>query len=391
MRLFATLLLGTGLIAAPAAAQCPENALQVAVNNFVEVTKPNAPIATHLANIDQVIAACPAEPYVLKAAAMTYASAPPPDAATAVKRPSRTREIFRQMWASLTGNTPAKLVMVENGPVYFGFDDVYNMESEVRALLFRAELIAGVLAPEDQPMGQGAPMRACESNDSSDSQRAYFWIKDQGDHPGAFNLLDRVAAYCEAEIANGRNEEMLSHRARALIASARRDLKKPDAPAKLQKAKADGERYFAIRKGWDTLYWREAESKELDGLLLQVSGKTAIAKEDWFKQPVMSDPEIEMIIAMHLDDIWARDAKAGGIAQAHKIYRDEMSKLGAQAFAAQDRAAARTLLYKAAKAHADGKVRAEANLGLKAPPEFLYRWLDPTYTPPPAAAPAPTP
>ncbi len=55
---------------------------------------------------------------------------------------------------------------------------------------------------------------------------------------------------------------------------------------------------------------------------------------------------------------------------------------------------ARLSLYEAAKKHADGVWRAEANKNVRKPPDFLYAWLDPDYKTPattPVTTPAPKP
>jgi hypothetical protein len=382
-RLAALAVMGA-LCATPAAAECLDTALQSTVDAFNEAVRPNANATAGLARIDALVAACPADPYVQRIAAQTYATVPAPNAAESVKRLARSRELFRQMWIT-TGNRnwDVRTAMGAAGPLYIGFNDLYEIESQVRDLLFQAEQLSGQLAPEDMPVGQGAPVRACALRDSSDAQRAWFWIKDRGDHPGAFNQLDRTIAMCAATPASA-NAELFAYRAKALVASARRGVDKPGAVDKLNRARADAATFLRLRGQHELIYWSKSDETELDALLIKATGVPP--RETWFKPPLLSDPIVEKYIGLALDAAWAEDAKTGR-ASLYKTYRGVVTQLYALAAQSQDVRAARTALFRAASAHATGGARAPENAGLPAPPDYLWKWTDPDYVAPPQPAP----
>jgi hypothetical protein len=384
--------LGVAPLAAAQTPACPpkEKAVQIALNNYYLAIKPDAQPEQILPRVEDIVRACSTEPYTLKIAAMTFATIKSADAHTAVARLARAREIFRLMWVSLKGSNPPILAMAENNsPFYVGFDDLYQTETQVLKLLFTAEQFANELAPEQMTIGKGAPMRACEQGDYIDAQQAYFWLQEK-DHAGAFNLLDRLAQYCTAEIDKGQYPQIIANRARSLLASAKRaGVDKPAALDQLKRARADADRYLLIRKGRYSAgeFWNDDDAN-ITGLLMQAMLKQGAAppRDQWFKPPLVSDPLTGRIIAMTLDAAWAEDSKTG-IASAYKTYRGEIAPLYALANTSADPKAARKLLFNAARDHAEARIRGPNNASLKAPPSYLYNWIDPDFV---APAPAPT-
>lgn len=380
-----------GLVAAiafaalPARADCPPDAVQTAFTAMQSAPKTaTSDVAALGDRLDRLAADCPANPYVLKAAATGWAALAGQDPNVAIDRFVRSRQLFRQMWANLKSGGAVTVTDASGGSKLFGFDDLHEIESRVRDLLFTAEQKAGRLAPEDMPPGQGEPLRACSQHETGDAQRAYFWVLNKGDHAGAFNVLDRTVAACESDFAKGSHLGALGQRASALTASAQRNLKAPSALEKLKRARVDGDRFHALNKGWDKVVWTREASARLDDLILQVlvGRGEAPPRTDWFTSDYVSTPTMEKLVALAIDAAWAANVKAGGMTLGHKTYRDELTSLWSQSLKASDMPAARTMIYTAAKAQAEGRTRAPENASLPAPPQYLYSWMDPAKTPP---------
>ncbi|MEZ5939424.1 MAG: hypothetical protein R3C52_14595 [Hyphomonadaceae bacterium] len=380
----AAVAMAAGVWCSAANAQCPDDGLQIAVNNYYALAKPDADVPAILGNIDNLVAACPADPHLLKIAATTYATGKVTDAKESVARLAHARQLFEQMWDNLNNSSVVRPVMTPDGAtMYVDFNNLHDLEGQVRNLLFQAEQVSGVLAAEDMPAKKGAPPRACRSSNTSNVQWAYFWIKDKGDHPGAWNLMDRLIGDCEAELAKGRYINMLAQRASAFVASVKRTPAQPDALKKLLQAKADSERYVALNGGYYIVYWSESDEAELLSMLAtaQSNANAIPPKEKWFVEPLLSDPVTVNYIAMALDQAWAKDMEVG-VSGGYKNYVGIISSSYATIKAQPDPMPGRALLFKAAKAHASGAVRAKGNEGLKEPPVFLYNWIDPNYVPP---------
>lgn len=374
-------------VGTPAFAACPDSGLQDVLNVYYETAKPNPDPASIISRTDAIVAQCPAEPYVLKAAAVTYATVKTQSVPESIANLSKSRALFRQMWDNLSGSSPARAVTGGAGErAMYGFDDLYNIEGQVRNLLWQAEQVSGQLADEDKPIGQGV-QRPCHYSDGSDGQRAYFWINSKGDFAGAWNFLDRVIAACNPTVENKKNVDLLGYRARALYASANRAPTAPDAFDKIKRAKADAERFYAIHGRYSSTWLSESDSQRINALYLQIAFKTGAVppNEKWFEAPNLTNPITATYIAMALDGAWAEDSKTG-ISSAYKTYRDVITKAYGRAQTSADPKAARTLLFDGAKSHASGKIRAPGNESLKAPPEFLYVWTDPNYVAPAPAA-----
>ncbi len=376
------------------AAPCPPSSLQTAIDVYLGTAKPDAKTDELQQRLDKLAQDCPKDPYVLKVTATAYATLKNTDAKVAVGRLSRARDLFRQMHDNMQPTNPPKPVQNEaKQTVYFGFDDLYTLETQVRTLLWNAEEQANLLADEDKPLAKGARPPPCTYTLNSDVQQAFFLLKDK-DNAGAFNFMDTAIAACTANIDKGQYKEMLARRAKSLFASAQRDLTKPDAYGKLKRAKVDADRFVQLRKVYDAIYWSESDHAELTRLLASqmMARGDAPPEKAWFKPPAVTDPMTLQFIGASLDTAWAEDAKLEASA-GYRVYRERITALFVLAKASPDEKAARKLLYKAAGEHAAGRIRAPENKSLKEPPNFLYKWIDPDYTPPaqPAsAAPAPS-
>lgn len=75
------------------------------------------------------------------------------------------------------------------------------------------------------------------------------------------------------------------------------------------------------------------------------------------------------------DEAWADDAEAG-LSGSYKSYRELVSTAYELTKSLDAPAPARQMLFEAAKAHADGDVRAPGNESLEPPPDFLYKWVN---------------
>ena len=373
------------VVASPAMAACPDTALQQAADLLVGLGQPNSAVSAYLASIDGLVQVCPADPYVLKVAAMTYnnAAARGPDGHTALINIAKSRALLGQLDENFRGTTGPKTVLVNGQPVAIGFDDLYELETTVLNGEFTTERNVKELAPEDMPIGQGAPMRACRQGDPIDAQRARFFIDKQGAHAGAMNLLDRVAQYCAAQLDFRVYDKIALNRAEALVSLAKKDPAQPGVLDMLRRAKADSIRYVTAEGGYD-LSWDARAANDLDKMIVAAmeKGGTAPGKEKWFSADLMKDPMTEQFISWRLDAAWAADNKAGA-ADAAKAYRAAIADLFALASASADPATAKRMLASAARDHSSGKYGAPENHSLRSPPDALWTFIDPGVKPVP--------
>jgi hypothetical protein len=134
----AIILAAATIFAAPAALACPEGALQETVSVMVSIGQHGEGVdpADATTSIDALTASCPANPYVLKVAALTRATL----AEAVSDKPARIslREHaladFEKAAALTTEATPAATVMINGMEMDLGFED----NAELRAALVDA-------------------------------------------------------------------------------------------------------------------------------------------------------------------------------------------------------------------------------------------------------------
>ncbi|MCA8901004.1 MAG: hypothetical protein KDA53_07100 [Hyphomonas sp.] len=363
---------------APAMAECPETALQSAADNFIAIGQPGADVSGILGAIDALVEACPTSPHVLKTGAMTYANGALADTENAVDHYTTSLNLISRMWDNIEGHT-AKSVIDQNGKTQIvGFTDLYDLKKYVLNGLLQAELTSGVSSPYTQPLAEGEAQPACRSTDKTDVSIASTWIRSHGDHPGAYNLMDRMIARCDADMADRRYTGMLGLRARALLASIQHDPRQDGALAKAERAKADSERFVALNGGYDSVAWLKSDTLNLERAtgVVRATMQPAVLSPDMFRPPRLNNPETEYSLALLLDEAWAKDADAG-LAGGYAAYREAISQAFEMTRPLDDPDPARLMLFNAAEAHASGAVRAPGHESLEPPPAFLYNWIKP--------------
>ena len=249
---------------APAFAECPETALQSTADSFNTLSQPGNDATETLQTVDSLIEACPNDPHVLKIAAIIYASAPSPDAETSVGRLTTSLNLISRMWDNLDGN-PTRYVTDQNGQkVPIRFLDLYDIEKQVLNGLLQAEQISGVQSTLTHPPAGADTDEGCKTMDNTMVSIASLWIRQQGEHPGAYSLMDHLIDRCEADLADPRYTRMLGSRARAMLASVQRDPGQEGALEKAAQAKADSERFVELFGGYDNAGWLKSNDLALE-------------------------------------------------------------------------------------------------------------------------------
>jgi hypothetical protein len=134
----AIILAAATFFVAPAALACPKSALQETVSLMVSIGQHGEGMdpTDATTSIDALTASCPANPYVLKVAALTRATL----AEAVADKPARIslREHaladFEKAAAMTTAATPTTQIMINGMEMDFGFDD----NAELRAALVDA-------------------------------------------------------------------------------------------------------------------------------------------------------------------------------------------------------------------------------------------------------------
>jgi hypothetical protein len=366
--------------AAANSAACPGNVLNETVEAFAASNQPNVNVAELVKFVDERAAMCPNEAHVQKYAAMArFNLANRTNGQEKLDHAMAARKFVAAMNAGMNGTDGLRMFMVGGQMGQSRLDDAYEVDKRSLEMLFVAETGAGALIPEHQPLQPGVNPGPCSDWAGSWATTTSIFIRERGDNAAAFNFLDRLIAACEANIVQGRNRDTLSHRARALFASVDRAPMAAGVKEKLDRITADTERYKLLRGGYDTLYWSEFDDKRLFDLYVKARLKEApkLPMEQWFT-PENIDKETTIAqIGAAFDETWAADAAAGGIRQAHKIYRDFMSRALALANQSARPPMAKRILTLGAFRHAEGEYRKPENAALPKPPIFLYNWIDP--------------
>ncbi len=363
---------------APAFAECPDTALQSTADNFIAVSQPGADVPEILKTVDGLVETCATDPFVLKLAAMAYANAPSPDTATSVGRFTTSLNLISRMWENIDAGPSAKSVTDQNGQKQaITFLDLYEIEKQITFGLLQAEQMSGVQSSYTHPPAGSDAETGCRGMYSSAVSIASQWVRTQGDHPGAYSLMDDRIAKCEADLADRRYTRILGNRARALLASIQRDPRQEGALEKAAQAKADSERFVELYGEYDYAGWSQSDARALEQATGTVRANQPLdLSEAVFMSPQLEDPATRHALALLLDDAWAKDSEAG-LAGAYKTYRAALNTAYDLTTSLDDPSPARAMLYKAVEAHASGEVRAPGHESLEPPPAYLYVWLKP--------------
>ena len=361
---------------APAFADCPETALQSTADSFNALSQPGNDATETLETVDSLIEVCPHDPHVLKIAAIIYASAPSPDAETSVGRLTTSLNLIHRMWDNLDGN-PTRYVTDQNGKkVLIGFLDLYDIEKQILNALLQAEQISGVQSTFTHPPAGSDTGKGCKTMDNIMVSIASLWIQQQGEHPGAYSLMDHLIARCEADLADRRYTRMLGSRAKALLASVQRDPGQDGALEKAAQAKADSERFVELFGGYDNAGWLKSNDLALEQATATavMANQTFTLSKELFLPPQLNAPGAKHALALMFDKAWAEDAEEG-LSGGYASYRDLVRTAYDLTGTLDDPGPARRMLFEAARAHAEGEVRVPGNESLEAPPDFLYKWV----------------
>jgi hypothetical protein len=338
--------------------------------------------------MDAIVKTCASNPNVLKVAAMTYhnLSANASDVARAYDRAVAAWTYYDAMRGARRPDQASVTVMAGGRPAQIDLYANDKSEETLFVSLIAAEMKSGNVYPDHKPLMPGEKPRVCRNWDASDAQNASWFVRHNVkiDIAPAMNFLDRVAAACAGAMENSVNDRILGLRAKALYELLKDNQKRPGALAMLDKAAADSRRFFQINPNGDTLYWSTYDRDRLDALALEVrAANMALPPEaDWFKPGNPESPAVVRAIAVKLDDAWAIDEPLG-TGGAYRTYRALIGDLFDKAMRSKNVMPARHAIALAAKGHSDGTMRGAGTKALKAPPGFLWNWIDPSVQPAP--------
>ncbi len=384
-------------LAAPAALaeDCKEAQLQTIANRFFALNDASLKPAPISAALKADVAACPADAYAQKIVALAHVNMtarPNLPAAEALTYASEAYAALQAMQANMPKDNGARTVLDgKGGSVAIVLTDSYDVSKRIIETLLTAEALAGRVAPSNPPPKAGDKKLNCDVYQTGTTQQVMFWIRDKQDSPGGMNILDRTIANCTGNEYNRATTHI--HRAKAISGMLKRTAGRPDAKQLVERAFADVAAFSAVRSS-DGLDWSAYDQRNLNEAVWKVlsSSGGGVPAEQWFTPANINKPFTNMSIAAALDAGYAKDvADAGAGVNTYPTYRAVISNAYARinTFPDDQKREARKSLHFAAKMHAEGTWRGEANKGLKKPMDVLYNWIDPDYKPP--AAPAATP
>lgn len=376
-----------GLIAlcgAPAVAQCPATAVQDAVNVWAAVSQ-GQPQADAKPVIDDLAEACKADAYVLKVAALTNgamsarATAPDQILAHGVK----ARTLAMAMRDVQPDNE--KQVSAQVGQNWIPiriFGD--NFDKDILLAYFGAQQRSGILAAEATALTSGEKLRSCRSWDRVDAQNISTIIREnlKTDLTAPLNVLDRLIAICASRIDAGQDDLLLGLRARAYYQLLSDNPQRDGGTAMMEKLQRDSKRFFELNPKGDTVYWSTYDRDRLAAFSVEFDIATGSLppRPEWFKPGNTENMRVIRSIALALDDAWAID-EPKGVAGKYQNYRDLVAALYNEAIKSGNLVAAKQALVLAATGQSDGSMRRSANKQRKAPPDFLWSWLQPASNP----------
>lgn len=259
-----------------------------------------------------------------------------------------------------------------------------EFDKQVLLAYFAAQQRSKMLAPEAQPPATGERLRACRAWDRVDAQEILSIIRENSktDLTAPLNTLDRLIAICASQIESGQETLLLGVRARANYQLLTDNPQRPDGKAMMEKLLQDSKRFFELRPNGDGVYWSVYDRDRLDAFAVEFDIATGNVppRSKWFKAGNTDKPLVIRSIALALDDAWAVDEPKGASGK-YQIYRDLVGKLYEEATKSGNVAPARKAIALAAKGQSDGSMRRAVNKQRKAPPDFLWSWVDPDTKP----------
>lgn len=387
MMLAAAGLFGAMFCASAAKADCPPGALQHAGDILTAAAQPTPNLEEVAAKTAARAESCTKDPHVLRVAAMTYQTltGKTTDHQKAFGYAVRAWTSVQAMRAARADNEAPRTILFDKAYVNI---DVYSLDGfEARILenLFITEVRSGKFFPDHAPLSTNAT-RACNEWDSSDVHAAALFVRKniKTDIPPALNYINRMLATCDGKINPNNFATMIALRTKVNYELLKDRPDRPNAQALLDQALADSKRFFSLRPNGDSIYWSTYDRDRLTALVEEMRPAPLTPEADWFKPGNPEKPETVKAIAKKLDAAWAIDEPLG-IGAKYQNYRGLITDLYKLTSASGNVAPARKALAHAAKGHSDGSLRAAANKGLKSPPDFLWKWIDPSVTPTEAA------
>lgn len=384
---------GLAIVGQPGFAECSSAQLQAVADGFFDSATGAVDAGQIAASLRSVSNVCPDDPYTQKVAALGFANL----AARANAAPDQVLahasdafSALERMHANMPKDNRTRPILTRsNQTLYINFTDSYDVTKRIINTLLVAEARAGRLAPSNTPSKAGDAPIKCDVYQTGLTQEISFWIRGNQDSPGGMNIINKRIANC------GGNDYNLAsihgHRARATLAMLKRSPNRADAADLLSRTFADIDTLKAKRTNvqYD---WGESDQNELVrtgwSIVTAPGSKLAIPPDQWFNSANLNKPLANMSIAAALDAAYAKDiAEAGSSTSTYRGYRSVIADAYKQvtALAPDQQKIARTALFTAAKMHADGTWRSEANKDLKKPYVFLYNWIDPNYKAAPTA------
>lgn len=384
MMLAAAGLFGAVFCASAAKADCPSTGLQDAVNIYSGVGTATGPVVDGLAQENaSLIKACGSKPHVLKIAALTYQglTGRTQDPAKQYEYAVAARKTYVAMRDARAPNESEQFVMINNQPLYIGVYGNDPAEAQILENVFIMESRTNKLTPDHMPVDAAASAKACPAWSKTDAFNAASFIRKNAktDIPSARNYIDRLIAACGKASPSDR-VQLLAARAKVNYDLLKASPQRANANPMLDQLIADSRTIFELKPGGDSIFWSTYDRDRLTALIEEVRPTPLTPEADWFKPGNPEKPETVKAIAKKLDAAWAIDEPLG-IGAKFQNYRALITDLYAKATASGNVAPARKALALAAKGHADGSLRAASNKGLKSPPDFLWKWIDPSVTP----------
>ncbi len=383
---------------APAAiAECPQDRLQVLANRYFAVGDTSLDPEPVSKAILADAAACQEDPYAQKIASMAQvqlAIRTQANRDVALGHAGEAYRLYHDMVRVMPKSATGRTVVNNTGnTVVVQLNDSYEIMKSALNTLLTLEAATGKLSKHTpRPPKPGDPQIACDVYVNGLAQQTGFWIGDNGETPGASNILNSIIANCTGNEHNKMSAR--AHRAGALLKLARKaDKSAPGTMDLIRRAYADSEAVFAFNPKGIYSNWDDTRLGELDTLAFGVvmAQGLALPPDKWFTPDNLGKPLTRVMMAAAIDAAYAKDMTMAGGANTYAAYRGVLTPAfnAAKALPEAKAREARKLLYKAAKDHADGKLRSAANAGLKKPYDWLYNWIDPDYVPPTPATPAP--
>jgi len=379
------------MLAASPALACTDSQLQVIANRYFALGEASLKPAPIVEALRQDLVTCATEPAAQKIGALAFSVMAQRESANGPVAIGYAEEAMRAVLTmqAIMGSKPTiRTVSDSNGALTpIRFDDTYDVSKRALHLLLALEARAGRAISFDALSKPGDQPVKCDVYAGSMAQQAVFWMKDHGDlTPGGSAFLDRLLSACaDADYAG---LSIRGYRIDLLLSRVEAEPAGPNAPAWLRQAQADSDVIFAQRREGLHIGWKTDDLLRLERATWNVASATAPAlpADQWFTPQNLGKPMTVAVIASELDLAYAKDLASGGVT-TNPLYRGVLMSAfnAARALPEPQARQARKMLHLAARRHADGVWRREANKALKKPADYFYNWIDPDYQPPATA------